>query len=942
MLRRLSVLLILCCQPLLAANVGTGDGLTLSLGSDGQVTGLATASRKLPVTPGGGFYVIDVAAVPTPARAGLAPANAPQPATAPSPRVYLHAPLKNAKGVLTQQGKLPELSVSLDTACAAAAGYISFSGRLSDLTGRDRAVEVGYEIPLQAMGWNWGDGLLDSRRISAGGDFRTTCDSPAGPGYNAIYPFSSLADRATGLSLGLPLAQGPRVYSLEYDATRQCLSIRFHFGLSRQVKKLPGQAWFSFALYQHDGRWGLRSAADRYYRLFPADFEKRVPSEGYLGYDHQETTDGTRGPAGFYGLPASGDFGRGFPWLWHQPAGSQTTEALEARLQQWQRDQPRAEPYTWCLSTDRIGTQGPSTSERVAASTMPLTYDAQTKQPAVADAAWDSDAEFVALARRHKLLMLRKLPSGTRDLGANLPFFDIGLIDYDGARNEDSYARTSGYRRPLRYWAELPQGEKRPQAVHEMFHRGLLYAIYPHLLADAAQFRRLYVQFVPVIERLSAAGWEPVTLATVTDPQVRVERYGRVADATLAFTVRNTADNPKRARLLLDGDLGLPSEGAMLEVRDLLTGNPVTPMVVKGSIILPLILGPGESAAFSVLPRHRQLQADLLQAADCLRQAAVLNTTDEMSYQASRPGQLLVGDTPATVRADTVLSDGWSSEQGLIWQAAPEPLSIRIDLNSPHRLQWLRLHYGSTAADLVGGASQLGGPPQTVGGASSPDGYETPEATVEGQDREGNWIPLGKTAATTAPLLDVTADGEYQLLRLTWPPLTKMLWLKEIEIHGEDAALLRAADRFTTLAQEPSRADLGIIGQLTIALRVRRMLGHDKTLQERALTHLADFTSTSTGLFVTVELAPDAPASGPAAAQVVVTNRGDQPLREGSIKLKLPPGWSAAPTKLDVDLPPGQSIRLPVTLVRPDDDGHLTLLITGSVGPNAIFMSRWL
>lgn len=936
-MRRLLPLLALlaCCQPLLAASLSTGDGLMLSLGSDGRVTGLAAGQRKLPVTEGGGFYAIDVASMPTPTRAGLAPATPVEAAPTASPRFYLRVPLTNANGVLTQKGNLPELGLGVQAECTEAKGYISFSCRVQDLTGRDRAVEIGYDIPLQAKGWDWGDDITHSRRIGATGIFRTVSENPARPGFAAIcpsYPFSSLADGSTGVSLGLPLAQGPRVYSTEYDAARQCLSVRFHFGLSKQVKKYPGQAWCSFLLYQHDGKWGFRSAADRYYHLFPADFEKRVPYEGYLGCNGREASDGTRGPTAFYGVPAIGDFGRGFPCLWQQDLSQAapplpTLEELDAKLQQWQREQPRAEPYTWCVSTDGTDPVGPVDlrPERLAQSQGPLTYDHLTFKPAVprVGSAFNSEV-LTPLARRYKFLVIGTFSCG--DGGANFPFVDIGLIsaDFGGwgkIASDGYYWRTAAYRRPLRYQGGLAEGEKRAQTVREMLLCGLLYAVYPDLPSDAPQYRRLYQQFVPAIERLSAAGWEPVTLAHVTDPQVRVERYGRIADANLAFTVRNVATDAKSARLLLDDDLGLPADASQLEVRDLLTGEPVTPVVEKTHIILPFTLAAGESAAFSILPRHRQLQADLLQAADCLRQAASLNTTEEMSYQTSRPGELLVGDTPPSVRADTVLNDGWSSDQGLIFQPAPEPLSIKLDLNSPHRLQWLRLHYGCS------------------------DAFDIPVATVEGQDRDGNWVSLGKvapSAATTAPLLDIKADGEYQFVRLTWPALTKKLWLKEIEVHGEDAALLRAAERFTTLAQEPSRAQLGLVGQLAIALRVRRMLGHDKTLQERALTYLSDFTSTATGLFVSLEVAPDAPVSGPASAQLTVTNRGDQTLREGSLKLKLPPGWSAAPTKLDVDLPPHQTVRLPVTLVRPGDDAHLTLLITGSVGPDAIFMSRWL
>lgn len=950
--RSLIAILILACLPAVAAVVSTSDGLSLSLGAQGQVAGVTASGRQLTVAKDGGFYAIDMAARAMPTRAGLTPAEPVVAETKPSAPAWLRESLKAEKGVVTQAGTLGNLGLKLETSCASAGGYLSFSGKLTDLTGRDRAVEVGYEIPLEARGWTWSDDIVRSRTVTAEETYRSTWDCAAGAGYCAIYPFSSLATGKTGISLGVPLAQGPRVYSVEYDGARQCLRIRFHFGLSRAAKKLPGQAWFSFLLYQHDGQWGMRSAAERYYGLFPGDFEKRVPREGYLGYADLETTDGTKGPREFYGVPAFGDFGSGFNWIWHnEAAGAEVSptlkESLEGSLLRWRAEQPLARPYEWCISTDGAGFTGRQVdlwAEHVERSDVPLTYDSETKKPTIADVAWEFDSQVLApLAKRYKVLLYRRLGSapeaggglGTPPYagGASIPFVDVGLIEcaygkWGWTENIEAYVRTSGYRKVFRYWFYPPEGEKRAQAIREMFQRCLPYAIYPHLLPDAAKYRDLYLRYVPLVERLSAAGWEPVTLAKTKDPDVHVERYGRVADSNLAFAARNLGTEAKRVRLVLDAGLGLGLEADKLEVRDLLTGEPVMALAEgKGqsgleappttSVALPLILAPGESVALSVLPREGQLRSDLLNAAECVRQASELCSTDEMSYQASRPGELLAGDTPSCVRADNVLSDGWSSYQGLIWQAG-EPLTIKVDLNSPHRLRWLRLHYGYT------------------------DAYEIPEVMVEGQDREGNWGALGTVAGgTTAPLLALKAQGEYQLLRLTWPALSKMLWLKEIEVEGEDAALLRAAERFAALAELGPGRDLGLAGQLTIALRVRRMLGHDKTLQERALSYLSDFTSTATGLFVSLYIPPDAPATGPVQATLVVVNRGTNPLHEGSIKLKLPPGWSAAPTKFEVELPAGQTRRLPVTVVRAAE-GHLTLLTTGSMGANAIFMSRWL
>jgi hypothetical protein len=918
---------ILClslASALSAAVLRTTEGGALELSDDGQVVGLAFGAAKLPVIAGegGGFYVVDRQAQ----HEGSPPATA-----------YLRAPMLPDGGMQIQQQRFAELGVTLEVSYAGAGEYVSFSGKLTDHTGQDRALEVGYEIPLQAHGWMWWDDLAQRRRADQLIAYRSTYPCAAGPGYCQTYPFSSLARGSVGLTLGAPPAQGPRVYVIEYDNARRRLAIRFHLGLSPRVKKLPGQAWFSFMLYSHEGAFGMRSAAERYYHFFPEDFAKRAPHEGHLGYDHQESGDGVSGPRAWYGVPALGDFGQAFPWIAHAETTRPVAEAqqsLEAAIKAWQVREPRREPFTWVVSADATGAVGTKLDAREAslsASTTPLTYEHGSGKPAVADPVWELNAQVLGpLARRHEFLLLRRLVSDAPEAGAGWPFFDIGMIACgaeEAARaNLDLYARTAAYRRIVRYGAPGPVGRliagpsARPlpeAAVRAMLQRGLVYAIYPHLWPEALPYRDLYAQVVPVIARLSRAGWEPVTLALCEDKEVRLERYGRLQDTSLCFAVRNDGKATKTARVIFDPALGLPKTPAGVEAWELLSGRRLAPVLERGRVAVPVRLRAGAAAAVSVLPRGPHLQRTLLEAAGTVEEAVPL-AAEEVSVQPSRPGNLMVGDGPAATTAGGVLCDGWTTNQGLVWEAG-EALTVNLDLNSLHRLQGLRVWYG------------LG------------EGHEAPAATLEGRDREGEWCKLGTLAVGSsgeaAPILDITDEGEYQLLRLVYPALGKRLWIKEIAVRGRDAALMRAAQRFRTLAAEEDFDDFGVVSQLAIALRVRRMLGHDKALQEQALTHLSDFCSVAGGVEVAVELPEEAPAVGSVEAQLVLMNRGTEAWREGAVKLKLPPGWSAAPGKVELTLAAGQTARRPLTLVRAAGGGRLTLLTTGLVGGRSLFMS---
>ncbi|NPV46697.1 MAG: hypothetical protein HPY69_07050, partial [Armatimonadetes bacterium] len=833
---------------------------------------------------------------------------------------------------------------------------------------------------------------------------------------------------------GAGLAQGPRVYSIEYDHGAKRLLVRSHFGLSRQVKGLPGKAWFAFLLYRHDGVWGLRSAAQRFYDFFPTDFAKRVPYEGYLGYASLETANTRTGPSAFYGVPALGDFGRGFRWFWHQhtaysalryetddrthpddgtvrqllaelaqaqgdklpyqwssgvfdllgqrrrvtweePAWSlqqrlyedargqitwvgdsryeeatpgreagwllnfRVTEdpdispavrdSLMAAIRQWERDVPDRAPFTWCVSCDGTGFVGRELDfrpEHIASSAAPLTYDAASRKVAVADVTWEWNSKVLGpLSARHQFLLHRNFVCGTPFVGANSPFVDIGLIEcqhggYGMDEATDRYVRTIGYRRIFRYWFYPASGAKRDQSIHDMFHRGLVYAVYPHLVPEPEAYRHLYQAFVPVVEQLSAAGWQPVTMARTDDPRLRLERYGTVETANLAFACRNAGTEPLRARILLDPALGLDAEGKDLIVRDLLSGQTVTPLAEQGRLALPVALPAGESTVFSVLPRRKRLQADLLQAADAVRQAAPLDTTEEVTYTSNRAAQFVSDGTPPQARPERVLCDGWVAYQGLIWTAG-EPVEITLDLNSPHRLQALQVHYGRGEA------------------------YGAPACALEGRDAEGNWHSLAELPepppgeADPVSRVRLETPEEYQFIRLRYPALTRNLWLQEIVIHGQDGAMLRAAERFEVLAANPNPDDFGVVSQLALALRVRRMLGHDRTLQERALQALTAFCSLASGVEVTVQVPEVMPADVATPAWLVVSNRSHEAFREGSIKLRLPPGWRAAPSKFDLTVYAGKTVKQPLDLFAPPGPAQLSLLVTGVVGANPLFLN---
>ena len=80
--------------------------------------------------------------------------------------------------------------------------------------------------------------------------------------------------------------------------------------------------------------------------------------------------------------------------------------------------------------------------------------------------------------------------------------------------------------------------------------------------------RPTYKQYVPLLQQITAAGWQPITLATSSNPDVWIERFGE--GDTLYLTVFNPTDKRQQARITLDGRAGMKPESRL---RELVTGE---------------------------------------------------------------------------------------------------------------------------------------------------------------------------------------------------------------------------------------------------------------------------------------------------------------------------------------------------------------------------------
>ena len=240
--------------------VRTADALALELDPTGRVArvGSDPATTDPDLVGLSGFFLRDVAAQ----SAFVRPA----------------AKVSSAEDGVSVRSSCDGMGLRLDAFLRGVGDRIVVSGSVSDTTGGDRCVTVYFALPVALGRATWWDDVVTRATVEPGAQYGNWANVGVGTnGFASRYPWSAVSTPAEGLSLCVPIAK-PQVMRMGISAG--LTYIAFDLGLSQKATKMPGKADFEFGLYRHDPAWGFRSAAQRYYDMFPEAFTKRVPSEG--------------------------------------------------------------------------------------------------------------------------------------------------------------------------------------------------------------------------------------------------------------------------------------------------------------------------------------------------------------------------------------------------------------------------------------------------------------------------------------------------------------------------------------------------------------------------------------------------------------------------------------------------------------------------------------
>jgi hypothetical protein len=254
----------------------------------------------------------------------------------------------------------------------------------------------------------------------------------------------------------------------------------------------------------------------------------------------------------------------------------------------------------------------------LAASSLDLTFGVSDLKPTLPTwfAVWDYTRWLSAdLHRRGKLLMANSTPwkfnafAGLLDvLGTETNWMTNGewKPDSDAIMN---LRRTLCYHKPYLLLMNTDFTRFSHADVERYFRRCLFYGIFPSMFSvdgaskpywqDAALYNRdrdLFKRYVPLIAKVSSAGWEPITQIRSDNRDVWVERFGSYV------TVFNAGSKPATARLKFErasGGRTLFNGMRQAEVVSVIDGRTIARVAVAAPA-LPVTVQPGETLLLDI------------------------------------------------------------------------------------------------------------------------------------------------------------------------------------------------------------------------------------------------------------------------------------------------------------------------------------------------------
>lgn len=178
--------------------------------------------------------------------------------------------------------------------------FTEINCELEYLLSGNSCVTLRLAVPLSGEKWEWFHGLDKSFEMKLGNTYYDTIpvnttippdgafngktltdggyDDAIGRGTMSFYPLSAVTINNEGKGMGIDLSI-PLVYRFGAEKGKGLIA-EFDVATSPLTEKFPNRAFFKLCTFSFDGKWGMRSALEKYYSIYPEAFKKRVVTEG--------------------------------------------------------------------------------------------------------------------------------------------------------------------------------------------------------------------------------------------------------------------------------------------------------------------------------------------------------------------------------------------------------------------------------------------------------------------------------------------------------------------------------------------------------------------------------------------------------------------------------------------------------------------------------------
>jgi len=153
-----------------------------------------------------------------------------------------------------------------------------FSGRLEDVSGKDRAVTLLYAVPLPEGEIVWWHDPRTSRTADSTkpNELDNTWGEMAGRGPHSRWPIGAVTVGGRGIAIGID-PMSPAYYRIGLNPKLRLLYIAYDLGLAAPERNY---ADVSLAVFGFPAAEGFRGALEKYWKLYPDAYASRVKKHG--------------------------------------------------------------------------------------------------------------------------------------------------------------------------------------------------------------------------------------------------------------------------------------------------------------------------------------------------------------------------------------------------------------------------------------------------------------------------------------------------------------------------------------------------------------------------------------------------------------------------------------------------------------------------------------